>query len=65
MEGLRMVVVPKSLAHDIAEKIKAQELVDGIELDRESRANIDNQLLCFFDEHGYLPEFMLRKRDAS
>jgi hypothetical protein len=63
MDGLRMVVVPRSLQHNIDAKIEAAEQSQGFDLDVESRSSIQNQLLCFFDENGYLPEFTLRKKD--
>jgi hypothetical protein len=60
--GIRMVVVPRSLQHDIDAKIVAAEQAQGFELDEESRSSISNQLLCFFDENGYLPKFTLQKK---
>ena len=65
MNGLKIVVVPRSLQQDIDAKIEAAEKAQGFDLDRESRSSIQNQLLCFFDEHGYLPEFTLRKREVQ
>ena len=62
MSGLRMVVVPRSLQHDIDAKIVAAEQAQGFELDEESRSSISIQLLWFFDDNGYLPEFTLQKK---
>lgn len=62
MSDMRIVIVPRSLHCDIDAKIEQAEKAQGFHLDPESKDAISNQLLCFFDEHGYLPEFTLQKR---
>jgi hypothetical protein len=59
---MKIVVVPKTLQYDIDAKIVAAEQAQGFDLDEESRSSISNQLLCFFDDNGYLPEFTLQKK---
>jgi hypothetical protein len=53
------LIVPDSLRHAIDAKLDAalKEVPDAAR----DRDHLFRQLLLFFDEHGYLPEFTLGK----
>jgi hypothetical protein len=53
------LVVPDSLRHAIDEKLDAA-LKEAPEAARD-RDHLFRQLLSFFNDHGYLPEFSLAK----
>jgi hypothetical protein len=60
-EDIRMVVVPRSLDHDITSALdKAYAVYPEAAVDRESH---HNELLNFFYDNGYLPEFNLKKKN--
>jgi hypothetical protein len=60
---MSMVIVPDVLRSAIDRKLDAAiaETPDA-ERDREV---LFRQLLSFFDEHGYIPDFSLRKREPA
>jgi hypothetical protein len=60
---MKMVIVPDTLRDAINVKLDAAFiLTPEAEKDRE---HLFQQLLAFYDEHGYLPEFALSKPETS
>ncbi len=68
-----MVIVPNSLQDEINKKLDAalesigaptheSTLIENIEHDREF---MYHQLLSYYDEHGFVPDFILRERNES
>jgi hypothetical protein len=60
-DEVKTVMVPRDLQQKIEEKIVEAEKNQSIELDEKSRNSISMQLLCFFVDYGYLPEFTLER----
>lgn len=55
------VIVPDSLREAINAKLDVA-LATEPAAEAHDRECLYNQLLAFFDEHGYLPDFTVRKR---
>lgn len=54
---MRMVVVPNELDRQINSALDAA-FVEAPEAGKD-RSYFYNELLCFYDDHGYVPEFSL------
>ena len=62
-----MVIVPNSLQDEINKKLdiafeSIEVPAEDIEHDREF---MYHQLLSYYDEHGFVPDFTLRERNES
>jgi hypothetical protein len=53
-------VIPNSLRDAINEKL--DNAFAGMDVKAEDRESVYNQLLNYFDEHGYIPEFEITKK---
>lgn len=57
---MSMVIVPNELARKIDSALDLAFL--GAPEAAVDRAYFYNELLCFYDEHGYVPEFSLTRK---
>ena len=63
MSETAIVIVPNDLAAEIEKRLDAAiAICPDAEKDR---AVLRDQLLCYFDEHGSVPDFSLRKVDET
>ena len=60
---MRLIIVPNALRDAIYERIDAA-IVEHPDAASE-REDYYQQVLAYYDEHGYVPEFSLRKREET
>jgi hypothetical protein len=58
-----LVIVPSSLRDAINAAL--DKALDGRPCDADSREVLYDQLLCYFDEHGAIPDFTLTPSEGA
>lgn len=62
-DGIKMVVIPDALGRAIDAALD-KALAETPEASPD-RPYFYNELLCFYDEHGYVPEFSLVQKEGK